>query len=543
MHYPGGAVYTKTWIVELMLDEIGYTVDRDLSTLKVLEPSCGCGAFIIPIVKRLCNSVFIHHRSIESLYDCILGIDIDEHSAKICRDNIEEVLVSEGFSQSDAKSLATSWIVSEDFLLNSYSDFDIVLGNPPYIRSEELSIESRHNYANKLETVTLGTDLFVGFIENGLRSLSSSGKLCFICADRWMQNKYGSHLRKFITERFSMELICRMHGVNAFESEVSAYPAIIMIGMKSDTKCRYAVCCDDFGPSDVADFKHALVCGHRSSNKFTVSEMSISGSNPWPLANAEKIGLIKVFTSLFPTIEDSGVKIGIGLATGRDKVFITTCKGLVESERMLPIIKKEDITNGLVPPSAIHWLINPWNNQGELIDLDQYPLTRNYFESHKDSLMKRHITKKNVSNWYRTIDKVNPLLQSTPKLILQDMSKHPDPYYDDGNYYPSHNMYWLSSDKWDLKVLGGILMSNQVESFIDAIGVKMRGNTLRCQAQYLRMLHLPYPEDLDGTDKSGFKLAFETRDRKLATACMKKLLDRRSITNERRYETGITEVV
>ena len=181
MHYPGGAVYTKTWIVELMLDEIGYTVDRDLSTLKVLEPSCGCGAFIIPIVKRLCNSVFIHHRSIESLYDCILGIDIDEHSAKICRDNIEEVLVSEGFSQSDAKSLATSWIVSEDFLLNSYSDFDIVLGNPPYIRSEELSIESRHNYANKLETVTLGTDLFVGFIENGLRSLSSSGKLCFIC--------------------------------------------------------------------------------------------------------------------------------------------------------------------------------------------------------------------------------------------------------------------------------------------------------------------------------------------------------------------------
>lgn len=543
MHFPGGAVYTKPWVVDFMLDEVGYTVDHDLSTLKVLEPSCGCGAFIIPLVQRLCISARSHNRSVESLRNCILGVDIDNKSASICRENIIEVLISEGFSASDARDLASSWIVSEDFLLNTYHNFDLVVGNPPYIRSEDLSAESRREYADRLETVTMGTDLFVGFIENGLRSLSPTGKLCFICADRWMQNKYGNRLRKFVTEGFGMELICRMHGVDAFESEVSAYPAITIICKKHVMKCKYVVCSDDFGPSDIIGLKLALSGGNQSNNNFTLTEMTIKGTSPWPLTDADRISMVEDFTARFPSIEDSGVKIGIGIATGRDNVFIISQEGLVEEDRMLPLIKKEDIVDGATPSFAIHWLVNPWDEHGELIDLSQYPLTRKYLESHSESLKKRHVAKKDASRWYRTIDKVNPTLLSKPKLLMQDMSKYPDPYYDSGNYYPSHNMYWLTSDKWDLKVLGGVLMSEQVESFIGAIGVKMRGNTMRCQAQYLRMLHIPHPEDLDKTDMSGFRMAFETRNRNMATACMKRLLNRRIASNERQHEEGTAELV
>ncbi len=141
-----------------------------------------------------------------------------------------------------------------------------------------------------------------------------------------MQNKYGSRLRKFVTEGYSMELICRMHGVDAFESEVSAYPAIVLISKSDDRKCRYAVCSDDFGSTDVERLKHAITCGNCSDSMFFVSEMCVGGSRPWPLADAENMAIVERFKALFPTIEDSGVNIGIGVATGKDDVFITTCK-------------------------------------------------------------------------------------------------------------------------------------------------------------------------------------------------------------------------
>lgn len=526
MQFPSGVVYTKQWVVDFMLDELGYTSNRDLTSMRILEPSCGCGAFVTTIVSRLCDSVENMGHSIESLYNCITAVDIDETSVCICRSNVSEVLSSHGVSKEDADLLVSSWINTSDFLMDSYEDFDFVVGNPPYVRSEDLPMDLRRTYMARFETVTMGTDLFVGFIENGLRSLSSNGRLCYICADRWMQNKYGGRLRGFITEYYQMNLICRMHGVDAFESDVSAYPAIIQVDSGVDDDCRYVVCKDDFGPDDVFALRSAMAGETISNNRFDYSRIKVGGTDPWLLTDPDKTRLLEDIRSRFPSIEDSGAKIGIGIATGRDEVFITTDGNLVESDRMLPLIKKEDIVNGCTPVDVVHWLVNPWDEEGELVDLSDFPLTRTYLESHKDSLSKRHVVKKDGSKWYRTIDKVNPSLRTKPKLLMQDMSKYPDPYYDDGLFYPSHNMYWITSDRWDLKVLGGILLSIQMESFIDAIGVKMRGKTMRCQAQYLRMLHVPHPEELTDSDVEGFRNAFDSRDRGMATSCMHRVLER-----------------
>ena len=87
-----------------------------------------------------------------------------------------------------------------------------------------------------------------------------------------------------------------------------------------------------------------------------------------------------------------------------------------------------------------------------------------------------------------------------------------------------------------------LLLSGQVESFIDAVGVKMRGNTMRCQAQYLRMLHIPYSYSLRDVEAEGFRQAFRTRDRVLATVFMERLIGRMT-GNGRNHEAGVAEVV
>ena len=123
---------------------------------------------------------------------------------------------------------------------------------------------------------------------------------------------------------------------------------------------------------------------------------------------------------------------------------------------------------------------------------DVYPLFA-YALERRPKIRQRYVAKKNPSKWYRTIDKVYPGLAERPKLLLQDMKTQITPVYEPGGLYPHHNLYYIVSDTWDLEVLGGLLLSRIAEAFITAYGVKMRGGTLRFQAQYLRKIAVPRP--------------------------------------------------
>jgi hypothetical protein len=91
------------------------------------------------------------------------------------------------------------------------------------------------------------------------------------------------------------------------------------------------------------------------------------------------------------------------------------------------------------------------------------------------------------------------------------------PVLDEGGWYPHHNLYYVVSDTWDLRVLGGLLLSRVAQAFIEAYAVKMRGGTLRFQAQYLRRIRVPQPESISPEDCAALADAFTRRDRDAAT--------------------------
>lgn len=522
-----GVVFTKPWVVSFMLNVSGYDPSLDLSSMRVLEPSCGEGAFIVPIVERLCRSMAIHGRGPDDVMDSLLALDLDPLKVDSCRVKVAAVLRRFGWSEEDVESVVSHWIVRGDFLISNISGrFDFVVGNPPYIKASSLDADIREQYVSSLTTFTLGTDIFVGFIERGLRLLNQSGKLCYICADRWMQNSYGRKLRKFILSQYHMDLICRMHEVDAFEDKVDAYPAIVLINGSTD-ETIYVDCSSTFGPDNVSylveNIKNNTMCHDDSFEMCHLHALDASGE-PWMLSKPHVLEMINDLKTRFPIIEDTGVKIGIGVATGRDEVFITDRVDLVESDRQLPLLCNRDIVDKHPPSMPKHWLVNPWDEDGKLVDLSDYPEMKIYFESNRHLLVNRHIAKKDSNQWYRTIDKVKSDLASVPKLLFSDLSSRSEPIFDQGGYYPHHNLYWLTSDTWDMKVLGGLLLSNQVESIIDAYGVKMRGKTMRFQAQYLRLIHLPNPEDISKVDSDCLRDAFTRRDRVLATQVAENVL-------------------
>lgn len=79
------------------------------------------------------------------------------------------------------------------------------------------------------------------------------------------------------------------------------------------------------------------------------------------------------------------------------------------------------------------------------------------------------------------------------------------------------NLYYLTSERWDLEVLGGLLLSRVAQLFIEAYCVKMRGGTLRFQAQYLRRIRVPDPSSLPGDVQDRLRGAFRVRDAHDAT--------------------------
>lgn len=133
-------------------------------------------------------------------------------------------------------------------------------------------------------------------------------------------------------------------------------------------------------------------------------------------------------------------------------------------------------------------------------------------------LQKRNTAKKTASDrWHKTIDRVQLPLLSRPKLYVADIKDQLSPALDEGKTYPHHNLYWITSEKWDLRVLGGLLMSAVGEFFIHCYGVRMRGGYLRFQAQYLRRIRVPSPASIPVALQADLRRAFDSQDRDLAT--------------------------
>ena len=225
-----GLVLTKPHVVELILDLAGYASDLDLASRTLLEPSCGHGAFLVPAAERLLRSARAHGKCPADLGTAIAAFDIEPLHVERTREALVATLQQHDVGRKIATGLAEQWVRQGDFLLAPLQRaFDCVVGNPPYIRIEQLSPEIQAEYRRRYSTLFDRADLYVAFIERSLSLLSPNGVLSFVCADRWTLNRYGAPLRKLITSRHEVRTYIDLHQASPFESEVIAYPSIFAI--------------------------------------------------------------------------------------------------------------------------------------------------------------------------------------------------------------------------------------------------------------------------------------------------------------------------
>ncbi|WP_236073056.1 Eco57I restriction-modification methylase domain-containing protein [Streptomyces tardus] len=512
-------------MVDLILDLLGYTADKDLCDVKLVEPACGSGAFLVAVASRISTSCRAHNRPLGDAAAAVRALDLLDRNVQNSRTIVEKQLVDEGWPAEETRQVAAAWVDQGDYLLQPDADHraDYVVGNPPYIRLEDVPDDRMAAYRSACSTMGGRADIYIGFYEVALRSLTPRGRLGFICADRWMRNQYGRRLRQLVTSRFSMDLALVMHDVDAFEDQVSAYPAITIISNKPQGEAVAADTTRAFGSAQADDFA-AWCAGNEGASITTPSFQAarmphwFPDEDSWPAASPARLAVLEDLTERFRLLEDkeTGTRVGIGIATGADKVFLTNDDALVETDRLLPMAMVRDTTSGTLNWSGT-FLVNPWTAKGDLADLTAYPKLAAYFEEHGAALRKRYVAVKQPQRWYKTIDKVDHSLTRRPKLLFPDMKLTIHPVLDRGGLYPHHNLYFIVSDVWDMRVLGGLLLSKVAEAFVEAYAVKMRGGTLRFQAQYLRKIRVPDPSSISEGDRAALGDAFDKRDVNAAT--------------------------
>lgn len=511
-----GAVYTRREVVDFILDLTGYTTDRPLHKLRLLEPSFGDGDFLLPALDRLLKvwSEAGRPDAYRALGTAVRAVELHRETYESTRKKVIARLEGEGIATKDAEALVDQWLIYGDFLLISLDEhFDAVIGNPPYVRQELIADALMNEYRERYSTIYDRADIYIPFIERGLDSLSKHGQLGFICADRWMKNRYGGPLRAKVSRDFHLKVYVDMVDTPAFHSDVIAYPAIIVIGREKAgvTRIAHRPLIDSAALKSVSA---ALTGKGQSDLENGVKQLQsvAMGSEPWVLESSDQLALVRRLERDFPLLEEAGCKVGIGVATGADQAYIGPFNGLdVEDGRKLPLAMTRDILDGDVKWRGLG-IINPFGPSGRLVDLADYPRLAHYLNARREEIASRHVAQKAPVNWYRTIDRIYPEIAAKPKLLIPDIKGQAHVVFENQGLYPHHNLYFITSDSWDLHALQAVLMSGIARLFVAIYSTKMRGGYLRFQAQYLRRIRVPAWADVSDRLRTTLIDAAESRN-------------------------------
>lgn len=227
-----GVVYTPEAITRYIVSN---TLNCDRIPT-VLDPSCGCGAFLVASAEYIHERYGVSYSEIISSY--LYGVDIDSNA--ICR--IKSLLSLVVLMNGEEETCKFNFICADALDQNTYdrlykmrtNGFDCVVGNPPYVRNKNMNLGTKDRLANWTSSSIGNVDLYIPFFEIGIKLLSYNGKLGYISPNSYLQAVNGRNLRKyFSTEQYQIKII-DFRDSQVFEN-VTSYTCITLVDKSIET--------------------------------------------------------------------------------------------------------------------------------------------------------------------------------------------------------------------------------------------------------------------------------------------------------------------
>ncbi|HEV7380816.1 MAG TPA: N-6 DNA methylase [Dyadobacter sp.] len=385
-----GQIYTPSFVVEKMLQDTGFYA-LSSEKISILDPACGDGRFLVPIAEYYIKTT--PEEKLKDKLERIEGWDIDPAAIALCRENLNALL--------DGISIPINWnLKRKDALrgLNARKKYDLIVGNPPYVRIQNVAPQQRKFVQDNYSFCKSGsTDIYVAFFQLAHSLLKVNGLCALVTSNSFLTSQTALSLRAFFGQSRVLKQITN-YGTQRIFDNTGTYAAITIFGNVAKDEFSYEL----VDPKDI-------------TRRRNIHCAEIADPNQWHLSvdQAQKMDGIRL---------GDLCQISIGLSTLADHIYLLKPVGkgsslteaitktghflLLENDILKPIIKGSKLKSSGEPITEM--IIFPYekDQKGKFRIIPEpdlaarFPRAYNYLLSMKSELLNRDNGKINSVSWY-----------------------------------------------------------------------------------------------------------------------------------------------
>ena len=502
-----GAYYTPALFADFISDNIIKQANLK-KNIKILDPAVGDGELLISLIEKLYQNNII---DIE-----VYGFDINADSIKITRQrlhklypNLNPKLYVQDFLEYCFNKNEESKSLFSYEQVNEIPKFDLIISNPPYIRTQVLGASISQTLSKQFN-LKGRIDIYQAFVVAMKAVLSKKGTIGVIVSNRFLTTKGASTFREILYREYTIEKIWDFGDTKVFDAMVLPVVMILSLSSKSKeikTPFSSVYLSKATNHQKIKKVNNQIEALNHSGKVSKAEEIYLvkhgyltfdkSPSNIWSLQDkTSEIWLESVEKNSYAYFKDIG-KIRVGIKTTADKIFIRSNwqsdigyqPELLRSLATHHIAgrfkaQKKETKKVLYTHTVIH-------GKRQTFNLEDYPLSKKYLESYKIPLKNRsYITKAN-RKWFEIWVPQNPSLWEKQKIIFRDISEKPMFWMDKDECVVNGDCYWMINENKNfsediLWLVLAIANSSFIESFYDIkFQNKLYSNRRRYMTQYV----------------------------------------------------------
>jgi len=450
--------------------------------LKILDPACGSGAFLIKAIDILLEiykeiqlfkqdegeytavkrgrkkkkdqgqlTLLKWNEEDEArkiIENSIYGVDLNEESVEITKLSLFLKIVKRNRKLIDlSKNIKCGNSLIDDSSLDEKAfnwkkefpfKFDVVIGNPPYVRQEKfkgIKVQLR-----KYLTYSERADLYVYFFEKGRELLKEGGILGYISSNTFLKTKFGKELRQFLKEKTEIQKILNLGETQFFEG-ATTYPVILIFKKVDIPNLKWKLNSYEIRKLKGENFLHAIKTGWKQSRQKDLELDHWSFESNMAFALFKKIHKNSISLKDYCGAPLYGIKTGLNEAFMIDK---STMKNLIKTdpknkEIIKPILKGKDLMRWYTPASE-NYIIYTFKG----VPIEDYPYVKDYLSQFQEKLSKR-ATKQKWWELQQPQAKYVKFMEKS-KICYIDIASEPTFSLDKKRNYLANSVYFLPTD-------------------------------------------------------------------------------------------------
>ena len=399
-----------------------------------------------------------------------------------CPDSVADLLSN--WEPYDPNFVATFF--DSEWMFGIADGFDIVIGNPPYVRQEQIK-ELKPTLQKQFSCYTGVADLFVYFFERGYQLLNTGGVLSYICSNKYFRSGYGEKLRDFLGKNTTVQQLIDFGDTNVFTA--IAYPSIILFSKGRASKEAKLKALSWQQTEALNEFPSVF-----DAQNFLMPQSELKADG-WRLGNTQVLDLLaKLRNTGKPLGEYVNGKFYYGIKTGFNEAFVIDratrdkliAEHLSSAEIIKPFLRGRDVKRWKIDYQDL-WLI--FTKRG--LNIKKYPAIENHLSQYKDRLESRA----GDSKWFE--------LQASPaevnrfehrKIVYPDIASSCEFAFDNNSIFPDCTLFFIPSES---EYLLGFLNSSIIQFFISQICPAIRGNFRRFKSIYVSQIPIPTASEVE----------------------------------------------